>query len=159
MRRTAWVAVASGVVVAFALAAGGQEVPGKVTLDELAWLAGHWVGSSEATVTEELWLAPAGGLMLGLHRDVAPGRPAVFEYLRIEEREHGPVYVASPHGGAATEFPLVAAGLEEVVFENPGHDFPQRIIYRREGNALIARIEGELEGHPRSAQWEWRLGD
>lgn len=159
MRRTAWVAGASGVAVAIALAAGSQEAPGKVALDELAWLAGHWQGSADGVVTEELWLAPAGGLMLGLHREVAPGRPAAFEYLRIEVRGLGPVYVASPGGGAATEFPMVASGPMEAVFENPGHDFPQRIIYRREGDTLIARIEGEVDGRQRSAQWEWRLGN
>jgi hypothetical protein len=54
---------------------------------------------------------------------------------------------------------MVAAGPTEAVFENPGHDFPQRIIYRREGDSLIARIEGEVDGRRRSAQWEWRLGD
>ena len=35
----------------------------------------------------------------------------------------------------------------EVVFENPDHDFPQRIIYRLGDNgALLGRIEGNSEG-------------
>ncbi len=29
-----------------------------------------------------------------------------------------------------------------VVFENTAHDFPQRIIYWKDGNDLRARIEG-----------------
>jgi hypothetical protein len=158
MRRAASVVVA-GMVASLALVGGGREAPREFGLEGLAWLAGHWQGSADGVATEEMWLAPAGGLMLGLHRDVAPGRQAVFEYLRIEAREHGAVYVASPGGGGATEFPLLSAEPMEVVFENPGHDFPQRIIYRREGDALIARIEGEVDGRRRSAQWEWRLVD
>ena len=34
-----------------------------------------------------------------------------------------------------------------VVFENPQHDFPQRIIYRLEKDgSLLARIEGVNQG-------------
>ncbi|MCU0233670.1 MAG: DUF6265 family protein [Thermoanaerobaculales bacterium] len=156
MRSSALVVVA-GMVASVAFVVGSQDAPPELALDELAWLAGHWRGSADGVITEELWLAPAGGLMLGLHRDLPPGRPAAFEYLRIEVRGHGAVYLASPGGGAVTEFPLVASGPMEAVFENPGHDFPQRIIYRREGDTLVARIEGEVDGRQRSAQWEWRL--
>ena len=106
---------------------------------------------------EELWTEPAGGVMLGLHRDVTAGRPAFFEYLRIEQQKSSVVYIASPRGGAATEFALISAGAAEVVFENLEHDFPQRIIYRREGDLLIVRIEGEVSGETNARQWEWRL--
>jgi len=38
-----------------------------------------------------------------------------------------------------------------VVFENPAHDFPQRIIYRRRGtDSLLARIEGTVNGQTRA---------
>jgi hypothetical protein len=40
-----------------------------------------------------------------------------------------------------------------VVFENEAHDFPQRVIYRREGDRLLARIEGKIGGKERSADW------
>jgi hypothetical protein len=43
------------------------------------------------------------------------------------------------------------------VFENPEHDYPQRIIYQREGNLLIARIEGEVSGEAKGQQWQWQL--
>jgi hypothetical protein len=37
------------------------------------------------------------------------------------------------------------------VFENPQHDFPQRIIYKRDGaDGLKARIEGESKGKPKA---------
>lgn len=130
---------------------------GPVVLEDLAWMAGHWVGSSSDVVTEELWTAPAGGVMLGIRRDVSQGRPAFFEYLRIEACTSGLVYVASPRGVGTTEFVLVRVGDTEVVFENRDHDFPQRIIYRRSGDLLMARVEGAVDGHQRSEQWEWRL--
>jgi hypothetical protein len=33
--------------------------------------------------------------------------------------------------------------LVKVVFENPGHDFPQVIGYQRRGASLLARVEGK----------------
>lgn len=126
-------------------------------LEQLQWLAGHWMGSAGGIAMEEIWTEPGGGVMLGLHRDVMEGRPTFFEYLRIEQRNMAVVYVASPRGGGATEFTLVSASPAEVVFENPEHDFPQRIIYRRHGDLLIARIEGDVAGETRAREWEWRL--
>jgi hypothetical protein len=36
------------------------------------------------------------------------------------------------------------------VFENAAHDFPQRVLYRREAaDRLVARIEGLRNGQPR----------
>ena len=56
----------------------GQEKE-KPTLEALAWMAGTWVGEQDGTRMEELWMKPAGGLMLGLHRDVsASGDKAFF---------------------------------------------------------------------------------
>ena len=131
----------------------------EVRLDDLAWMAGSWKGSAGGVSMEELWTEPAGGIMLGLHRDVIPDRMPFFEFLRIEQRDSGVVYVASPRGLDATEFVLVSAGPAEAVFENPDHDFPQRIIYRREGGLMISRIEGYISGEMTSRQWEWRLDD
>ncbi len=127
------------------------------SLEDLLWLAGSWVGSAGGTTMEEVWTEPAGGVMLGLHRDVTAGRPVFFEYLRIEQRESSVVYIASPRGTGATEFTLVSTGAAEVVFENPEHDYPQRIIYRREGELLIVRIEGEVSGETQGQEWQWRI--
>ena len=38
---------------------------------------------------------------------------------------------------------------------NPDHDFPQRIIYRLDGDILNARIEGLINGKPQSMEWKW----
>ena len=126
-------------------------------LDRLSWLVGYWVGRTERVEMEEIWIEPKGGVMLGLHRDSAPGRPAFFEYLRIEEREGRVVFVASPRGTGSTEFALVRFDGQHAVFENREHDYPQRIIYRRSGERLTARIEGEIGGKLDSSEWVWEL--
>jgi len=112
---------------------------------ELAWLAGCWVAGSGASRTEELWTAPAGGLLLGVSRTLRPGRSPAFEYLRIESDDDGPVYRASPGGRSPTSFRIVAAGSEGFRAELPEHDFPRAIEYRRIGaDSLIAHVYGEI---------------
>jgi len=126
-------------------------------LERLVWMAGHWIGRDGTTVQEEFWTAPAGGLMVGLHRDVFGPSRAFFEYLRLEGRDDTVVYQASPGGGPTTPFELVELHEARAVFANPEHGHPQRIIYWRDGDVLHARIEGLQRGQPVASEWSWQL--
>lgn len=125
-------------------------------LARLAWLAGSWAGDIDGLRMEEHWTAPAGGTMLGMHRDVRGERTVGFEYARIEVRDGRPVFLASPGGAPPTPFAAIEVGDRRVVFENPRHDFPQRVIYWRTGDLLHARIEGTQAGRTDSSEWAWR---
>ena len=94
-------------------------------------------------------------MMLGIHRDVPPEGKTIFEFLRIGSDGRKIVYFASPGGKDPVPFPLKELSEQWVVFENPENDYPQRIIYLREGKQLHARIEGEREGEIRSESWIW----
>lgn len=126
-------------------------------LDEFGWLAGYWTNASEdgSSTIEELWLPPAAGrLMVGVHRDVRNNERVFFEYLRIETRSDGVYYVSKPSNQDEAAFRLVAhAPGERAVFENPEHDFPQRIIYTLDGDVLTATISGTIGGEEKSSTW------
>ena len=79
-----------------------------------------------------------------------PGGPACQLGVYPPHRKDGDVfYVAKPSQNAAeTFFKLVKSSPNEAIFENPEHDFPQRIIYRRSGDKITARIEGTNNGKP-----------
>lgn len=120
------------------------------------WLAGHWRVENGGRVTDEVWLAPAQGLMTGMSRTHG-GKSPFFEFVRIEERDGALYYVAQPRGGAATEFRAIDIAEHAITFENPTHDFPQRIVYERRGaDVLAARIEGRIDGKPRVERWDYR---
>lgn len=120
------------------------------------WLAGHWRVEDGGRVTDEVWLAPAQGLMTGMSRTHG-GKSAFFEFVRIESRADGLYYIAQPRGAAATEFRALRSDADRVEFENAAHDFPQRIVYERNGaDAIAARIEGTVDGKPRVERWEYR---
>ncbi len=130
------------------------------SLTDLDWLCGYWVGEAQGVRMEECWLPPSGGLLLGLHRDVTPSGKSFFEYLRIEEGEKGIAYMASPLGNPPTPFWLTSSGPSKVVFENPEHDFPQRITYwLDEGGLLHSRVEGPDKEKTRIEEWFWRRAE
>ena len=126
------------VTLALLTASGRAQVPA----DDFDWLAGRWCGGEGSEQVEEQWLAPAGGQMLGVSRTLKGGRMASFEFLRIVDKGGVPTYMAQPGGRPPTEFARTAGGNDWVRFENPAHDFPTRIEYRRIGEALQAHVSG-----------------
>ena len=142
-----------------ALTSSGAQQAAKPGIGSLAWLSGSWSGTANGVDMEEHWTAPKGGSMVGLHRDVGKGRTLSFEFLRIEQQGDRVVYLSMPNGQSpATPFPLKEASGSRVVFENLKHDFPQRIIYWKDGNDLRARIEGTMNGKAGSEEWRWSPG-
>ncbi|MBV62628.1 MAG: hypothetical protein CMH65_15180 [Nevskiales bacterium] len=114
------------------------------SLTRLHWLSGCWQSDDAERGTVEIWSKPAGGSLLGLSRTVREGQMTAHEYMRIAIDADGVVhYTAEPAGQPATAFRLDHLDDREVVFENPEHDFPQRITYMNEGvRQLIAVLEG-----------------
>jgi len=146
-------------VAVIAIALSGRSQQTKPTLESLAFMAGSWIGATGGVEMEEHWTSPKGSSMIGIHRDVAKGRTVSFEFLRIEMQKDQIVYLSMPNGRSpATPFPLKEASANRVVFENPTHDFPQRIIYWKDGNDLRARIEGTINGKAGSEEWRWSPG-
>jgi len=119
----------------------------KVTISDLAWLAGCWDGSGEGRESLEQWMKPSGQTMLGMSRTIAGGKTVAYEFLQIREQDGSIFYIAKPSGQAEASFKLVKHENHEAIFENPEHDFPQRIIYRLEKDgSLAAAIEGMSKG-------------
>jgi hypothetical protein len=112
-------------------------------------MAGCWESpEGKKSQTNEQWMKPAGGMMIGMGRTVAGGKAVDHEFMRIEQRDADIFFIARPKANKEdTEFKLITLTAAEAVFENPAHDFPQRVIYRlgKDGN-LAARIEGTING-------------
>lgn len=130
------------------LLAADKNKPGKTppppSIDKLAWLAGSWRAEKSGRMIEEQWMAPVAGVMLGMSRTVAKGKVVEHGFLQIRVGPGGTLfYVASPSGQETTTFQLKTLTDKEVVFENPAHDFPQRVMYAlRADGSMLAAIEG-----------------
>jgi hypothetical protein len=63
--------------------------PVPATIQSMAWLAGAWEGEGLGGISEEVWMAPQGGSMLGTYRLVKEGKPVFYEILTIVEENGG----------------------------------------------------------------------
>lgn len=122
---------------------------------DLSWLVGAWCGESKGSRSFESWTDADGGLMLAVNREVRANGQVSFEFLRIELGANPPAYVSQPAGAPPTRFLLVESGATHVVFGNRTHDFPRRIGYRREGDALLAWIDDGSDTGKR-VDWRWQ---
>jgi hypothetical protein len=124
-------------------------------LSKLGFMTGNWVQKSEREEVQESWLGPRGNTMVATNLTMTTGRGPSFEFLRIGVKDGKVVYFASPGGRPPVEFPAREIGDGSVVFENPANGYPTRISYRRDGDALVARIEGKRQGADASEEWRF----
>ena len=105
-------------------------------------------------------MRPRGGTMLGMSRTVTGGITSEFEHMRIREEDGRLIFTAKPSGQAEGSFGAIEVTDSSVVFEDKAHDFPQRIIYRRQADgSLLARIEGERGGELRGIDFPMKRAD
>lgn len=119
------------------------------------WMSGYWLSCENNTQIAENWFGASSGAMLGTN--LTQGEQGSFEFLRVAANGRGGLsYYSMPNAAPVTEFTMITHENRRVVFENPAHDFPQRILYWREGNTLHARIEGEVDGRTQAMDWTFR---
>ena len=112
-------------------------------IDRLGWMAGCWEQKSATRSTVEMWMGPAGGLMLGASRTVAGGALRESEQLSLRQDGEVVVYHAAPSGQTPTAFRSTIASDTLLVVENPQHDFPTKISYRRvTADSVVALVQG-----------------
>ena len=128
-----------------------------LTIDKVGWLQGCWQLTSGQRVVEEQWMGPRAKSMLGMGRTVRGDTLVEYESVLIREQDGRLAYEAHPSGQPGAVFLASAATDSEVVFENPAHDFPQRVGYRRDGpDGLVGWIDGVSQGKARKVEFPYR---
>ena len=142
-------AILAGILLLTAGAVQAQEAA------SLGWMAGDWVEVKDGQVTEEVWLAPRGGRLIGMGRTGKTDARGPFEYMRIEAGLDGRLtFTAQPNGAKPSGFPLETASREAISFANPAHDYPQRVRYWREGELLLAEVS--LKDGSKAQRWRYQ---
>jgi hypothetical protein len=108
-----------------------------------------------ANWSDEVWMDPRGGIMLGVARSGFGPDLQSWEVSQIKLKPDGTIsFFAQPHGKDPTEFPLVLISEQSIEFANPAHDYPQRIRYWRQGKLLMAEIS-RMDGSD-AVRWNYR---
>lgn len=134
---------------------GPATAPAADPFARVRFLVGTWQSEGSPRQNVEAWAAPAGAVMHGVNRTQQGGKQVFFELLCIHADGDHLDYEANQGEAKGTRFRLVEAGPDTATFTNPQHDFPKRIHYRREGDAMHARVDGG-EGSDQKIEFHWK---
>ena len=120
-----------------------------------AFLTGCWEKADGKDWTQECWMEPRGGLMLGAAREGSGETIKVWEQMTIERGADGTLtFYASPRGQGRTPFKAEHVSASEVRFTNATNDYPQRIRYALKDGKIEAEIS-LLDG-TKPTRWIYR---
>jgi len=128
-------------------------------LESVSWLIGCWelLAADQKQLVQESWGAPIGGSMLGMSRTVRDGKLIEFESIILRVDKGKLAYEAHPSGQPTATFLSTKISDKSILFENPQHDFPQKIGYElKDSSSLLAWIEGTVDGKPRRREFPYR---
>lgn len=121
-------------------------------LKKVDWLLGSWQKHSSKGILTESWQKLNDSTLVGQSNFVSDNDTISSEIIRLEQRNGKLYYIPTVLGqneGKAIIFALTSLTDSTVTFENPVHDFPQKIEYWfQRPDSLIAEgssMAGELK--------------
>jgi hypothetical protein len=127
------------------------------SINDFKWLNGWWQSSTPEGVVFEQWTV-AGDALTGKGGFIKGTDTMVAETILLETAGKDIMYIPTVRGqnnDQPVPFKLSYASADSFVFENPEHDFPSVISYRKlSGNALRARISGKINGEEQAESFE-----
>ncbi len=109
---------------------------------DLSQLTGDWVMEENGRWTRESWGKVNLDVVEGNAQSGVGAKADFSEKMRIVKDVKGNVTLFVKLGGETSETPfrLVSTAYQQLMFENLKNDYPQRIIYSRNGGWLFAKI-------------------
>ena len=119
-------------------------------IEKVSWLIGNWENISKEGTLLESWEKKNDSTLIGTSFFIQNKDTIFTEQIALEEREKELFYiptVSDQNNGKPVSFMLTSATKKQLVFENPAHDFPQKITYNAIGkDSLIAEVSGLQNG-------------
>jgi sarcosine oxidase delta subunit len=115
-------------------------------LEEAAWLLGEWRNNTPRGVLYEAWRVKDDSTYTGRSCFVVGKDTVSAEVVNLEMRGGKLLYIPTvrdQNSGQPITFTETTVTEKEMIFENPAHDFPQRITYTQiTQDSMVAVISG-----------------
>lgn len=122
-------------------------------IQKAEWLIGTWENKTKKGSIYETWTKADNNELLGKSYTVKDKDTIIFENIRLVQENEKLFYtptVNNQNDGLPVRFAAKTISANQLVFENPEHDFPQIITYTKiTSDSLIAEISGTKNGQKR----------
>lgn len=126
------------------------------------WMQGSWKINTPQGAIVEIWEVKNDSTLAGKSVFVKSNNDTIpQEQIELAFRNGSWYYiptVGNQNNGQPVSFKLIYLRGTEFISENPAHDFPQRIAYRRIKQNLYASIEGKRNGQHSKQNFDF-IGD
>jgi len=125
----------------------------KKDIQKAEWLSGTWENKTRKGSIYETWTKSGQNEFSGKSYSVKDKDTIIFENIRLVRENKKLFYiptVKNQNDGQPVRFVAKTISENQLVFENPQHDFPQIIAYTKiTSDSLIAEISGTKNGQKR----------
>ena len=119
-------------------------------LEKANWFLGRWENNSSEGNLSESWKKLNDSTFFGESYFVIENDTVFAETIQLEERNEKLSYIVTvpnQNEEKPVSFELTKNSQHQLIFENPNHDYPNKIIYNQIGaDSLVAEISGMKEG-------------
>jgi len=121
-----------------------------IELEKVKWVLGSWENvTSQGTLTE-IWERENDSTFSGISYFLKGTDTLFTEKISLQQRDDQLLYVptiTNQNAGKPVAFAMIAISDKQFVFENPKHDFPQKITYNLiKKDSIVAEISGTENG-------------
>lgn len=121
------------------------------------WFLGRWENNSKEGNLSEIWTKENDSTFHGESYFVI-GKDTVFgESVKLWQKENQLIYevsVRNQNNEKPVEFALTSSSDKQLIFENPKHDYPNKITYNQiTKDSIVAEISGMKDGKTKSEQF------
>ncbi|MFV8371371.1 DUF6265 family protein [Flavobacterium sp. LB2P74] len=125
-----------------------------------SWLLGNWENKSADGNLSEIWKKVNDSTFQAESYFIKEKDTLHFETITLQQKGEELTYNAAVKGqnnDKLVSFKLTTATDKQLVFENPKHDYPQKISYTQiTPENLAAKITGIQQGKPSSEQFSMK---
>jgi hypothetical protein len=126
-------------------------------LKKMDWLVGTWENKMPEGLLKETWAKENDSTYSGNAYFINPKDTVHFESIKLVQTGEDIHYIATATGqnnDEPVEFKLTSEIESTFIFENPAHDYPQKITYKKiNDKSLVATISGNQQGKPSSESY------
>ncbi|MCF6128753.1 DUF6265 family protein [Flavobacterium sp. AS60] len=126
-------------------------------LEKMNWLVGNWEQKLPDGTLKETWTKQNDSTFSGDSYFINTKDTVHFESIKLTQKDDELTYIATVIGQNNDEpvsFKLTSDADNTFAFENPTHDYPQKITYKKVNEtSLIATISGKQQGKPTSESY------